>query len=339
MKQPSVAVAECDVSSALAEQSERNTAFRVTLVTCASSEHLLTNIRSLKSELIHSVDVDLVVLSETEFPLDRASIFVVPEGTKLSKLRRLACTVESDLVCICDPDVEVSLAGATAILEEAIKASSMGQEVVAFGMIDCHDNGTLLARVVAIDKWMSHRVIRPFLWTIGLGITLPGQFLVLSTSVLKRIDPAVDSYLDDLYLGWIARSSGVSVRRVSVVAGAEESRSAWSTLLTQRLRWMHGLANLFSHLSRHPSAVLLLSVHFIAYHGLPILWMLCMSTLAVFFPASGAVVFSVAAFLLSRLSQQSLTASATFLLIFPPLHCVATLLWWAPVSRQTLRQR
>lgn len=339
LKQPTSAVAEIGLQQKRTKHSESDSVSHLTLATCASSADQLASMSNLVEKLSESSVVDMVVLSETAFSLDNATVFVVPEGTKLSKLRQFACEVESDLVCICDPDVEVNLPNAAALVERARKIRGTGKEVVVFGTIDCREDGTLLSRVVAIDKWLSHHAIRPFLWKHRIAITLPGQFLVLTTSILKRIDPAVDSYLDDLYLGWVARSSDVTVVRMPLVAGAEESRSAWSSLLTQRLRWMHGLAKLCSHLFRHPSALVFLSIHFIAYHGIPILWLLGTGLLAVVSPVTAIVEVFFSAILLSRLSQQSMTTAAIFLLVFPPLHCLATTLWWIPLAPNILRQR
>jgi hypothetical protein len=53
---------------------------------------------------------------------------------------------------------------------------------------------------------VGHGIVRPFLWRLGVGISVPGQFLVASASLFAAMDAAVDTYLDDLYLGIFARS-------------------------------------------------------------------------------------------------------------------------------------
>ena len=247
--------------------------------------------------------------------------------------------MQSDFICICDPDLEVRVDATRVVVVQAIEASENGKEVVAFGLIDCRNDGSLLASIIAIDKWISHRVLRPVLWGCGIGITLPGQFLVLSTSVLQRLDPNVDSYLDDLYLGWVARSTGVRVERVVELVGLEESRSTWETLLTQRLRWMRGFVSLVFHLSPSPKALGFLFAHFVAYHGIPILWLIIVATIATTSTIVAVGILLIASIVVTLFSRPSFVAALLFLILFPLLHALAVLLWWVPISRDRLTQR
>lgn len=284
-------------------------------------------------------NAEAVILSSVEREGLQNQVVLVPEGTKLSKLRKFAESVNSDFVCICDPDLEVRGDATRAVVVQAIEASNGGEEVVAFGLIDCRNDGSLLASIVAIDKWLSHRILRPALWGCGMGITLPGQFLVLSTSVLQRLDPNVDSYLDDLYLGWVARSTGVRVKRVLEVVGLEESRSTWGSLLTQRLRWMRGFMSLVFHLFPKPKALGLLFAHFVAYHGIPVLWLIIVATIATMSTIVAVGIVAIASILVTLFSRQSFVAAFSFLILFPLLHGLAVLLWWVPISRHRLTQR
>ena len=146
--------------------------------------------------------VRTILLSETGSEgTDGVEVIAVPSGTKLSKIRRLAALVAADLFCICDPDLTVDEDACRAVLQQAIAVVQAGKEVVAFGIVEGRDDRTLLSQVIAIDKWLSHRVLRRFLWAAGVGITLPGQFLIVSPDLLRSLEPSVDSYLDDLYLG------------------------------------------------------------------------------------------------------------------------------------------
>lgn len=319
----------------------RHTVGSVTvLVVCCSTP-------SMSNDMVHVITTALspvstaraVVLSDSTDTIPGHEVIVVPPGTKLSKIRRLVDLVEADLICICDPDIRVDAETCQLVFGRAAEESCRGNEVVAFGIIEGHDTGSLLSRVVALDKWLSHRVIRRVLWGLGIGITLPGQFLVVSAELLRRLDPGVDSYLDDLYLGWIARSQGVKVHRLSVVVGEEDTRATWGGLLAQRLRWMKGLAHLFGHLAGHPSAIFLLTVHFLAYHGLPIVLLLALVALSIVSPVLAVATLSTGTIVLAHCSGRSYRTTATFLVVFPIVHCLATLLWWVPASRSYLARR
>ena len=263
----------------------------------------------------------------------------MPEGTKLSKIRRLADLVDADLVCICDPDLSINEDACRKVFDRAATEVHSGNDVVAFGVVDGRDDGTILSRVVALDKWLSHRVLRRLLWDCNVGITIPGQFFIVSARLLHGLDPRVDSYLDDLYLGWVARTDGVEVHRVPVVVGEESPRTTWSSLLSQRLRWMRGLVCLVGHLAAHPSAIVLLTIHYLAYHGLPILMLISIVMLSVVSPIGAVAALLGFVLLLARLSGQSLRTAATFVAVFPIVHCVVTLLWLIPMRHSYLARR
>lgn len=284
--------------------------------------------------------VRTILLSETgSEQLGGVEVIAVPCGTKLSKIRRLADLITTDMFCICDPDIAIEETACRIVLQQAMGDVRAGKEVIAFGIVEGRDDGTLLARVVAVDKWLSHRVLRRFLWAAGIGITLPGQFLIVTPGLLRSLDPGVDSYLDDLYLGWIAWQRGVCVHRVPVVVGKEDSRTSWLSLLTQRCRWMLGLVCLFRHLLSCPTAIGLLGIHFLAYHATPIIVMIVLLVLTFVNSLVGFCVFVGLATVLSIASGQSLLASVVFISLFPFVHVLATLLWWVPVKRSVLIRR
>lgn len=311
----------------------------VAIICCESRYGAFHSVRAVATAIESIASTQVFILSNDKASFPDVRVVQVPDGTKLSKLCHFSKSVESDFICICDPDLEINQLEVKAVFEQAFDAAGSSREIVAYGLVNCRSNGTLLSRVIAVDKWLSHRVLRPALWRCRIGITIPGQFLVLSTSVLQRLQPAIDSYLDDLYLGWIARSTNVNVLRIPVVVGQEESRNAFSSLLLQRLRWMRGFFALLKHLSNEPRAIALLLTHFVAYHAIPIIWLICLLYVAAFYPIAAFIIFVIAGCTTGLLSGQPLTAAFSFTLVFPLLHCLATLLWWIPISRKRLTQR
>jgi cellulose synthase/poly-beta-1,6-N-acetylglucosamine synthase-like glycosyltransferase len=283
--------------------------------------------------------VRTILLSETgSEQTDGVEVIAVPHGTKLSKIRRLADIVAADLFCICDPDLTVDGDACRVLLQRAVVEVRSGREVVVFGIVEGKDDGTLLSRVLAVDKWLSHRVLRRFLWAGRVGITLPGQFLIVSPCLLRSLEPDVDSYLDDLYLGWIARQRGVGVHRVPVVVGQEDPRNSWTSLFAQRIRWMKGLTSLGWKLFGNPLAVVLLLTHYMAYCCLPMLIGLGMLWLTITSPPAAAMVFTVLAAVLATLSRESLLTACCYLAVFPWLQLAVSLLWWMPLGKLLLQR-
>ena len=310
-------------------------------VVCCSSEGLP---HSTLGEVIEALSpiaaCRAVVLSEApEEAMDGAETVTVPRATKLAKLRGVSKEIVTDLVCVCDPDVLIARNGCRAILLEAVRAAREGGDVVAFGVVEGGDDGGLLSRVIIIDKWLSHRVLRPLLWRLGVGITLPGQFLVFSSRLLRELDPNVDTHLDDLYLGWIARTRNARVVRSSDVVGEEKPRSTWGSLIAQRLRWMRGLARLFAHLRSRPAAAIALLMHYGAYHALPMLLMVGVMWASLESPLVGMAAILVGVGGVKYASGQSWPAAAVYIGVFPVIHLLATLFWWVPVRRSFLTRR
>ncbi len=336
---PSV-VAASDITAIEPPDGNAPVAVSVCVVCCSTMSMPHDAVINVASAMKSEAVVRTILLSETgSQTTDGVEVIAVACGTKLSKIRRLADLVATNLFCICDPDLTVVEDACRAVLQQAIADVRAGQEVVAFGLVEGRDDGTLLSQVIAIDKWLSHRILRRFLWAACVGITLPGQFLIVSPGLLRSLEPGVDSYLDDLFLGLVARQRSVCVHRVPVVVAKEDPRSGWLSLLTQRVRWMRGLVCLFRHCSSNPSSLGLLGIHYIAYHGLPIVAAIVISGLTFVNPLAGGCVFVGLAAAVSFASRQSFLAAVAFLSIFPFVHLLATMLWWIPVRRSVLTRR
>lgn len=338
---------QCERSAPLEQQSRmralsaRKNLPSVCVVCCATAGSPVGTLAALASAFANDAPTTAIVLSEEDEEVSTAGVRTirVPFGTKLSKIRRLNGLISTDLICICDPDLVVHTDACRAVLRRALDESAGGRDVVAFGIVEGREDGTLLPGVIALDKWLSHRLLRRSLWAMGVGVTLPGQLLIVSCGLLDRRSTCVDSYLDDLYLGWLARRVRAKVCRLPVVVGAEEPRRAWGSLLAQRIRWMKGLASLFRHLLSHPSAVGLLTAHYLAYHGIPIVTGVVVAFLLVMNPLVALVVFAGLAVLVAKCAKQPVSTSCCFLAVFPVLHLLATLLWWVPVRRSLLTRR
>ena len=309
-------------------------------VACCSNGTIPQSLPAIIKAVSSAASVRAVILSETVIQSDdRAEIMTVPHGTKLSKIRHLFDSIETDLFCIFDPDLTVDEEACRIVVQIAIENCRTGEVALPFGIVELADIGTVLSKVVAIDKWCSHRVIRRCLWAGRIGLAVPGQFFVVSSRLLSSLDPGIDSYLDDLVIGWLAWQRGVRVQRVAVVVGYEHPRSCWSSLLAQRIRWMRGIASLFGCLYHRPAAIGLLVVHWSAYHGFPIATLVVVAYLTAINSFAGISAFVILTSIVSVCSGRSFRAAAASLAVFPLIHLCATALWWIPLSRTTLTRR
>lgn len=266
-------------------------------------------------------------------------IVAVPPGTKLSKLKAARSSTPSRLICVCDPDTLLRRRGALSVIEAARGLDSLHGRCVVFGIVRSQYPSTLVGRACSVDKWWSHEVLRPLLWRLRVGITLPGQFIAFSGNLLDLLEPRVDSSLDDLYLGLTARRHGYEVVRLPIVVGYEEVRSGWTSLLAQRIRWMKGFVSLLhGHLGDLPGLALLIC-HGAIYHVLPIAWLVCLAAFAAWSWASAAAILLCAAGMISVRSRHDIAASLVFLLSFPLIHVLAIGCSWIPLPDRILKVR
>ncbi|GAB5406587.1 MAG: hypothetical protein Aurels2KO_48180 [Aureliella sp.] len=333
MKEPELGTEQATAESAYRNATVGEATFCA--VSCLSEADDTTVLENVANILSKIGKVESVALSTANRKLPSTRSVVVAEGTKLAKIRSYVRSLDTNFVCICDPDLVVFPDGATSVAKKAVKESSD----VTFGVIDCQDDGTVLSRIITCDKWLSHSVLRPLLWRFGVGITLPGQFVIVSTALLKSIDQDVDSYLDDLYLGLFARMRKAKVLRMSIAIGEEQSRSSWFSLLTQRLRWMQGFASICRHHKASPVAIAFLAAHFAAYHLIPVAWLVCFGAIAAVNGAAACLLLFVLCLVIARAARQPMLVAFAFLMVFPFVHLAAITFWWIPISKRQLTRR
>ena len=298
----------------------------------------------LRSRLQKEFLVKLTLIREIgqHAPIQYSSfddVIEVPAGTKLSKLKSLAPLAGDEVVSICDMDMDLNIDTAVTLVAAALKSQQTGKPIVAFGVIEAWCGSSMLGKVLAFDKWISHRVIRPALWNWRIGVTLPGQFVVVPAAVINAVPAGLDTYLDDLCLGLVAREAGIDVCRSSIVVGSEEGRCGWAGLLMQRLRWMKGFMSLLAWHRCRPKAILFLLIHFVTYHAVPMLLFLVGGILLLMSPIYGAILLLLIASCGAYASGQPTAAVLVYMLVFPLLHAIVSTLFWLPVPTSFLRKR
>jgi hypothetical protein len=316
---------------------------RLAIVSCCEGDlpSSLFNFFRQVSEANPDVVVSLHVLSETRQPTDAPPGVCkeyVDRGTKLRKLVGFVGRTSADYVCVCDPDVELAPDAACRVVERALVHGHQGV-VVSFGRIGARVSRGVVAGLVSCDKLLSHCLLRPTLWRLAMGISLPGQFLVFSPGILLAHRGSVDTYLDDLLIGLLCRKMGATVECSSETVGNEEPRSGWCGLLMQRLRWMKGFLALVGYFRCDPKALVFLGIHYAAYHGLPIFLMVIAAVGLFLSPWAVVLLASTVVGTLSLITRKSPITWSLYLIAFPVLHAVASIGAWIPLPQAMLRRR
>ena len=246
-----------------------------------------------------------------------SQILIQPRATKFTRLAQILETTDAEFLLSMDSDITPNRAEMLAFLRQ-----SLSQPIdLAWGRIACKPSHTLTGQLVELDKLLSHRVLRPMLWALRLGISVPGQVMLLRCSAFRQ-SIHYDTFLDDAALGIFARQHRLQICRRSRILGYEAPSSTLPILFSQRRRWANGYAALLRQYLLSPMLFYVL-VHGATYHLLEPLFVIGFVLLSLWQPMLGAVLFS--GFFLTALiaSRRLLLATLLYPVVFLVLH-----LWW-----------
>lgn len=237
----------------------------------------IRNQETLTPELIHLTQtlqagfggVECLIFSDEEIDLPHIEngTFrnVVMVGTKYRRLNRALREVNSEWILSVDNDIQA----AEPVLMEFLQTAMESESDIAWGRIGTTSSRGLVESLVTVDKLLSHNILRPLLWRLRLGITVPGQVMLLRRRAFCGMQPEVDTYLDDLALGLYTHRHFKELRvfRAPVVLGFEKPNQTLLGLWRQRCRWTAGLRSLWK-VAETAKDRCLIGFHYFVYHGL-----------------------------------------------------------------------
>jgi cellulose synthase/poly-beta-1,6-N-acetylglucosamine synthase-like glycosyltransferase len=162
-------------------------------------------------------------------------------------------------------------------LKEFVKRASEEEADIAWGRIRARQYKGLFGGLVAVDKLLSHNILRPLLWKLKVGITIPGQCFWIKRKAFAGKLPQIDTFLDDLEVGLEVnrRQSRLEIRASASVLGYEIPNETFSGLWRQRSRWAKGYLSVLRG-AKNPKDRNKVIIHGFAYHFLWIFsWLIC----------------------------------------------------------------
>ena len=261
------------------------------------------------------IDCELIVFCDEPFDNDNPKIHVEIDGgeTKYARILRLFSLVSNDLIFCVDNDITLDNAN----FKDFILECNSANFIAGWGKIAALPGKGLADNLVKIDKNISHNFLRPLLWKINLGISLPGQVFMFRKSLLKI--PDVNTVFDDLLIGIAIRKSGKPVFYSNVLLGFETPKSTLTLLIRQRMRWARGYAEVLLLNRKSPALILLhgLTWHFwwLLFWGIFFACLSCNLIAALLFA-------QIVIMLISRNRIADYKFAALYLLIFPFLHII-----------------
>ncbi|MBQ7215726.1 MAG: glycosyltransferase family 2 protein [Synergistaceae bacterium] len=272
---------------------------------------------------------ELLVFSDRKHGITGENVreIVSPDTTKFKRIMLSFGAALNEKILYVDNDISPCCGN----LEEFIRGFREDTDL-CFGRIAVKNPDSFTAELIRTDKKISHEFIRPMLWRLNIGISVPGQvFMLRREKFMRDMEDSPDTVFDDLALGICAKQNGYRVQISSLVLGYERPSGNLCGLLRQRIRWAKGYCEQLTVNRKNRQIFPLAVIHGLAYHAMiPVLilvlmicagWAECITVMLV-------VCAGVSDFSISRM----LYAGAYFM-IFPFVHLV----WFAALVRNFLK--
>ena len=240
-------------------------------------------------------------------------------GTKYKRIKKLLETETNSILLSIDNDTTVIPDALLSFVRNFISDNND----IGWARIKAHKTHTFIGRQVAVDKLLSHTVIRPFLWKIGIGISIPGQLFLLKSDSFSNRLLNVDTYLDDLALGIFANLhiSNLKILMSNKVIGFEMPKTSFKDLCIQRKRWAKGFYTIWKGIQNKKEKKLVM-IHGIAYHFLWILqWLLIFMFAIVRWPCAIFYII-LSSYLISRKDLRFILDTMVYQFFFTIFHIV-----------------
>lgn len=238
-------------------------------------------------------------------------------GTKFNRIFSFIRNDNSKFYLSIDNDIKGNISAIKSFMSDMVQKSYD----IGWGKIVSAKRNTLVSNLIAIDKLLSHYIIRPLLWKCRCGISVPGQIFCLKGESFRDHSFDFDTTLDDLAVGLYVARHLVSRLQVNSILGYETPNVSFGGLCAQRKRWACGYAAILSATHDLTGKGLLL-LHAFSYH---FLWLFHWAVL--FYLFHFGPLYSLAYMLFSSVimtfhAPKFLVYGIVYQLIFPIFHLI-----------------
>lgn len=211
----------------------------ITIATFISkNEHENEKIYELIEYLKKYIEIEIIIFANQEIEEKNLKVFVTPHMTKYRRIQKLLKEAKfNDILCI-DNDITPNETSTLKFINECLNLDYS----IAWGRVKAKRIKGFIPKLINIDKNLSHNYIRPTLWQLNVGISLPGQIFMINRKYLENKLPNVDTVYDDLMIGATVRENKYPIYFVKDILGYERPKNNLKELLKQRVRWAKGLA-------------------------------------------------------------------------------------------------
>ncbi len=245
---------------------------------------------------------------------------IISSGTKYSRLLKLINEEDEDCLYI---SVDNDMIFNQKVFKKYI-ADCLSRNVdFSWARLQSQKCNGVISKLVAIDKLLSHNIIRPVIWRLGLGLSIPGQCFVLNPKAFKNKLYKIDTFLDDLALGAFVNEnySALNVYTSKDIIGYEYPNSNFWKLCKQRKRWAKGFYQVLNA-SKGKEIFGKVCFHGLVYHCNWIInWLIVILLVLLNVKIAGVYILLVALIITYR-EPQMLFWGVIYQFIFPIFHVV-----------------
>ena len=249
--------------------------------------------------------------NEAAYPIEQS---ILPNATKYRRLIHVIENDDSTYFLSVDNDVKCD----TAAVQNFLTTILQGVYDIGWGKIRTQENRNIISKLVAVDKLLSHNILRPMLWKLGVGISVPGQIFCIKGASYRGKLNKTDTTLDDLAVGLYSSNAGKKFLMSPCILGYERPNVSFEGLWQQRVRWARGYMAILHSLKKRRSLAKVI-IHSITYHFLWIIhWIIFLLLMNFHFPCAIGYVF-----LVTLLIGQGVSLAGYALLyqmVFPIFH-------------------
>ncbi|WP_186249445.1 glycosyltransferase [Burkholderia gladioli] len=259
---------------------------------------------------------EMVPAPGADFPIRVTHV----QGTKYRKLLHALHGAAHRYLLSLDNDIAADIPSLLRLVAQTVD----GDFDLGWGRIHSRRVSSFISRLVEVDKLLSHTVLRPALWRLHLGVTIPGQCFLLKAASFQGSLPGTDTFLDDLSIGLHAAKHRLRYHYAQEVVAFELPSYSFAALWKQRSRWATGFRQSLSCATLTRQDRRLLWIHAFCYHLLPILHVTALAVLAPQAPQACAGWLGILALAMARHRPQALGAALAYPVLFPLFHVG----WW-----------
>jgi cellulose synthase/poly-beta-1,6-N-acetylglucosamine synthase-like glycosyltransferase len=199
---------------------------------------------------------------------ENVKIICSPNTTKYKRILMALSDIKSDYILFVDNDISPDTENIKRFLDESV----IKQADISWGIIGVSYKRTLVSKLVIIDKLLSHKIIRPTLWRLSIGISVPGQIFFINRMKFQSSLPQYDTVFDDLTIGICAKQNKLNHFFSPLCLGYERPSFTLLILAKQRARWAKGFYQSIVLNLGNKSMLPYIFIHGIAYHILLIVF-------------------------------------------------------------------